>query len=100
MGHGDKELGSALMGNLLRKLWSMETKPARILFYNSGVKLLAADSPCLDGLDSLYGAGVDLIACGTCVDKFGLRGKLALGRVSDMQEIAEVIMTSPTVVTI
>lgn len=100
MGSGDDELGALLMGNLLRKLWALETKPRRIVFYNSGVRLLAEGSACLDGLDGLYKAGVDLIACGTCIDKYGLRGKLALGRVSDMQEIVETIMNSESVATI
>ena len=100
MGHGDAELGAKLMGSFLRKLWALETKPVRVVFYNSGVKLLAQGSPVLDALDGLYQAGVDLIACGTCAAHFDLKDKIAVGRVSDMQEIATIMMTSPAAVTV
>lgn len=96
-GSGDDDLGAKLMGSFLRKLWSMETKPERIVFYNSGVKLLAEDSAVLDALNGLSESGVDLIACGTCVTHFELKGKIAVGRVSDMTEIAEAIMAGGAV---
>ena len=96
-GAGDNELGTRLMGNFLRKLWSMESKPERIVFYNSGVKLLAEGSAVLDALNALAVSGVDLIACGTCVTHFELKGKLSLGRVSDMVEIAGTIMAGDAI---
>ncbi|MCP4684396.1 MAG: sulfurtransferase-like selenium metabolism protein YedF [bacterium] len=100
MGVGDEELGAKLMGPLLRKLWAAETKPEAILFYNSGVKLLAEGSPVLDALNGLFEAGVDLIACGTCCTYFGITERIVVGRINDMQEISEVMMTADSVVTI
>ena len=96
-GRGDEQLGAALMGNFLRKLWSLESKPDKIVFYNSGVKLLAEGSPVLDALNGLAEAGVDLIACGTCVTHFDLKARLVAGRISDMQEIATAIMECESV---
>lgn len=96
-GQGENELGAKLMGNFLRKLWSLESKPKKIIFYNTGVKLLAEGSAVLDALNALAEAGVDLIACGTCVTHLELKGKLALGRVSDMQEIATELMAGDAV---
>jgi len=96
-GHGENELGAKLMGNFLRKLWSLENKPRKIVFYNTGVKLLAEGSAVLDALNALSEAGVELIACGTCVTDLQLKGKLALGRVSDMQEIAAALMAGDAV---
>jgi selenium metabolism protein YedF len=100
MGRGDDVLGSQLLGNFLRKLWVAPEKPAAILFYNSGVKLLGQGSLVLDALDGLARAGVDLIACGTCVGHFNLESKLAVGRVSDMQEIVAWKMSADQVITI
>lgn len=100
LGLGDDDLGAQLMGSFLRKLWQIDNKPARIIFYNSGVKLLAEGSPVLDALHGLSAAGVDLIACGTCVTYFGIKDKVAVGRISDMTEIATELMVSPSVVTI
>lgn len=100
LGSGDDDLGTQLMGRFLRKLWQVDNKPARIIFYNSGVKLLVEGSPVLDALHGLSAAGVDLIACGTCVTYFGIKDKFAIGRISDMTEIATELMVSPSVVTI
>lgn len=100
MGAGDNELGAKLIGSLLRKLWAAETRPEAILFYNSGVKLLAEGSSALDALNGLYEAGVDLIACGTCCTFFDITEKVKVGRIGDMQEISGIMMSADSVVTI
>ena len=100
LGSGSEELGKNLMGSFLRKLWMLESKPDAIIFYNAGVKLLAEGSSVLDALDALIGAGVDLIACGTCVGYYKLDGKLVVGRMSDMKEIASILMASESVITV
>lgn len=97
-GRGDDELGAKLMGSFLRKLCVMEKRPERIVFYNSGVKLIAEGSDVLDALGTFADQGVELIACGTCLTHFGLLDKIAVGRKSDMQEIASVITGSDDVV--
>ena len=100
MGCGSDELGATLMGSFLRKLWGSKEKPERILFYNSAVKLMAEGSPVLDALDGLADAGVDLIACGTCVTFFDLKDKMVIGRISDMNEISTAMLNSDKAVTI
>jgi selenium metabolism protein YedF len=99
-GRGDDGLGAKLMGSFLRKLCVMEQTPERIVFYNSGVKLIAEGSEVLDALSTLANQGVELIACGTCLTHFGLLDKIAVGRKSDMQEIAGVITGADDVVTV
>jgi len=100
MGGGDEDLGKKLIGNFLRKLWASDTKPQTIIFYNSAVKLLAEGSPCLDAVEAVSKAGVDLVACGTCVGVYALEDKLKFGRISDMQTIVNIMMTSEKVITI
>ncbi len=99
-GQGDNELGEKLMGSFLRKLWSSDTQPNQILFYNSGVKLMAEGSSVLDALNGLSDKGVDLIACGTCVSHYDLKQKIAVGRVGDMNEIVDGVMKSSSVATV
>lgn len=99
-GQGDNELGEKLMGSFLRKLWSSDKQPNQILFYNSGVKLMAAGSLVLDALNGLSDKGVDLIACGTCVAHYDLKQDMVVGRVGDMNEIVNSMMTSTSVVTV
>ena len=99
LGDGDDLLGKQLMGSFLRKLWNSKEKPESILFYNSAVRLLASGSEVLDALEGLSHAGVDLIACGTCVGFYKLKDTMITGRVSDMQEIVGILMQTEKVVT-
>lgn len=100
LGRGDDELGKTVMGSFLRKLWASTIKPDHIIFYNNAVYLLMQKSGVLDALDGLSKAGVDLVACGTCVKFFNLEGKMAVGRVSDMVEIVSLLIKSEKVVTV
>jgi selenium metabolism protein YedF len=100
MGKGDDDLGKKLLCNFLRKLTLQEILPKAIIFYNSGVKLLAEGTPVLVELEALEKKGVDLIACGTCVNYFELEEKILVGRVSDMQEIVSHVIKDERVVTI
>jgi selenium metabolism protein YedF len=100
MGRGDKDLGRQLMAKFVQQLQTQSPKPRAMLFYNAGVKLLVNGSHCLDGLRHLEHDGTDLLACGTCVDHFGLRGQLGAGHVTDMREIVATMNAAPKVVTI
>lgn len=100
LGRGDEGLGQRLMGAFLRKLWAREEKPDAIICYNSGVKLMAKGSTVLDAMDGLSGAGVDILACGTCVEHYNLMNDMQVGRVSNMEEIASILMTAESVVTV
>ena len=51
-----------------------------------------------DLISALADQGVELIACGTCLTHFGLLEQIAVGRKSDMQEIAGVITSATDVV--
>jgi DsrE/DsrF-like family. len=100
LGRGAEDLGQKLMGTFLRKLWAGELKPAAIVCYNSAVKLMTDGSNVLDALTALEEAGVDILACGTCVDYYQLEDKLQVGRISNMEEIAAMLMTADSVVTV
>jgi sulfur relay (sulfurtransferase) complex TusBCD TusD component (DsrE family) len=42
--------------------------------------------------------GVEVLVCGTCLDYFGLMGKLQAGRVSNMAEITDRLMKAGRVI--
>jgi selenium metabolism protein YedF len=88
MGTGDDELGALLLRSFLKTQAELERKPDAILFYNDGVKLCCEGSTLLDDLRGLEAAGVEIIACGTCLNFFELADQLRVGRVTDMLEIA------------
>ena len=100
MGHGDSELGAALMGSFLRKLCLAENLPKEIIFYNSGVKLLAEGSTVLDAIEMLAKKGIHLMACGTCVGHYELKNVMESVQVGNMVGIISELMTSSQVVTV
>ncbi len=99
LGKGSDELGKTMIGGFLRKLWASPKKPDTIIFYNSAVNLLTTQSSVLDALTGLSKAGVDLVACQTCIGFYELDKKLAIGRIIDMQEVVSIVMKSDTVIT-
>jgi intracellular sulfur oxidation DsrE/DsrF family protein len=65
---------------------------------NSGVKLAVEGSESLDDLRALLDMGVDILVCGTCLDYFDLKDKLAVGEVSNAYTIAETLLGAGNVV--
>jgi hypothetical protein len=53
----------------------------------------------LDALSGLSKAGVDLVACQTCIGFYEIEKKLVIGRISEMQEIISILMKSEKVIT-
>lgn len=100
LGRGDEGVGQTLLGTFLRKSLASINKPDVIIFYNSGVKLLTRQSFFLDVLDGLERSGVELLACGTCVYKVCGQKSLAVGRISNMDEITDVLMNAERVTTL
>lgn len=99
LGRGDDALGAKLMGSYLRTLATVGEKADAIVFYNGAVRLLAPESAHLEALRTLHDAGVDLLACVTCLEHFALTQRLALGTVSNMREIVQRTMEAAKVIT-
>jgi selenium metabolism protein YedF len=100
LGRGSDELGSVLMRSFFYSLSEAEVLPRRVIFINSGVQLCCQDSPVLGSLLALEQKGVELLACGTCLDYYHLKEKLCAGSVSNMYTILEHLMAAEKVITL
>ena len=89
MGTGDAKLGTALMKAFVFALTKQDQLPDTILCYNSGASLTCEGSDTLADLKLLEGEGVTILTCGTCLDFYGLKEKLAVGGVTNMYDIVE-----------
>ena len=89
MGNQDSELGKKLIHNFFLKLIQAKEKPSHLLFVERGVQLLLPSFSAVDALRILADMGVELLACQTCLDYYGIRDKIAVGTVSNMPEIIE-----------
>jgi len=87
LGRGSEELGKILMRSFLQTLEQSEVLPQKILLVNSGVKLACEGSEVLEDLQEFAARGVELLSCGTCLDYFGIKKKLMVGKVTNMYEI-------------
>ncbi|NLM51958.1 MAG: sulfurtransferase-like selenium metabolism protein YedF [Firmicutes bacterium] len=87
LGQGDPELGKILMKSFFYALAESNHLPQSIYFINSGVKLVCSGSPVLDSLIRLQKRGVQLFACGLCLDYYKLKDHLQVGEVTNMYAI-------------
>ena len=87
MGRGSEELGKVLMRAFLNTVKELGVRPWRMVFINSGVKLVASDSEYVGILKDIEGLGIEIISCGTCLDYFHLKDRVGVGRISNMFEI-------------
>lgn len=89
MGNGNDELGSVLIKGFIFALTQMDTLPSSVIFYNGGARLTCDGSKSLDDIKLLEEQGVEIMTCGTCLDFYGIKESLCVGRVTNMYEITE-----------
>ena len=89
MGEGNEELGKVLIKGFLFAVSQLDTLPKTILFYNGGAKLTCEGSDSLADLKNMEAQGVEIMTCGTCLDYYQLKEKLAVGTVTNMYSIVE-----------
>ncbi|MDD5094339.1 MAG: sulfurtransferase-like selenium metabolism protein YedF [Dehalococcoidia bacterium] len=91
-GRGSDELGQLLMRSFLHTLNETSTLPDRIICLNSGAKLVVEGSQVLDDLCALSEKGIEILACGTCLGYYEIKDKVAVGRISNMYDIASALL--------
>ena len=72
--------------------------PETIVCYNTGAYLTCEGADTLEDLKSLEAEGMKILTCGTCLDFYGIKDKLAVGGVTNMYEIVEVMENAKTIV--
>ncbi len=100
MGSAEPSLQRELLQKYLHLLGENDTLPGAICFYTEGVKLVVEGSPVLETLKSLEDKGVHLIICQSCLNYFGLAGKVRVGIVGGMGDILLAQVEAAKVITI
>jgi selenium metabolism protein YedF len=100
LGRDDQQLGSYLMKSFLDTLGGLTSRPETIIFINNGAKLVTKDSPVLGELLQLEDLGIEILACGTCLSRFELSAKVAVGKVSNMYNIADTLLRADKIVSL
>ena len=99
MGRGDDELGTVLIKSFVHTVADLGKKPDVMIFYNTGVKLTIEGSDVLEDLKQMNSEGVQILVCGTCLNYFEIKDKLAVGTVSNMYDIVETMSSAGRLLT-
>jgi intracellular sulfur oxidation DsrE/DsrF family protein len=100
MGNAPEDLRLTLVKNYLGLLKDEKKLPVALLFYGEGVKLVCSDSPVIESLTVLSERGVNLIACKTCLNYFGLSDQVKVGHAGTMSDILTVQLAADKVITL
>ncbi len=98
MGRGNDALGGVLMRAYIKTIKHLSPLPAKIFFYNTGVKITATQSDLIAPLRELADMGVEIYSCGTCLDFFNLKDSLLVGNPSNMFEIMDAMAQASKVI--
>ena len=91
LGGNDNELGEVLMKAFLGCISKLSRRPAVMAFMNEGVKLVLPESSACEYIKELEKAGTKILVCGTCTTHFNITDKVAVGTISNMFEIMEMV---------
>lgn len=97
-GEGDRDFSQNLLNVFLQSVLQSGHKPKAILMANSGVKLLAEDSPFRRVLEDFQKQGTEVLACGLCVEFYGLQKSVAKNQITNMLAICQYLFESDRVI--
>ncbi len=100
LGHGDDNLGQALMKNFLKTLKEIGKDLWRVIFLNNGVKLTVNGSDAVEPLKELEQMGVKILVCGTCLSYFNLLEEKAVGETTNMLDVVTSLQIADNVINI
>lgn len=98
MGEGEEQLGKTLLKGFIYALTELEQLPKHMIFYNKGATLTVEGSDSLEDLKHLEAQGVEIVTCGACLNYYGITDKLAVGSVTNMYAIAELMMNATKII--
>jgi len=100
IGAGAPDLGAKLAEVFFGVLAESPSRPAKMIFLNSGILLTTAGSPAEDQLKKLEEEGTEISSCITCLTYFDRMEKVVVGERSNMKETVSSLAGFKKVVTI
>jgi selenium metabolism protein YedF len=85
----EEELGRILMKAFFETMKVYKQLPHTIFFLNTGVYLTTTNTEIAALLQDVENMGVEIYSCGTCLTKYNLESKLAVGHRGTMNIVVE-----------
>lgn len=89
LGRGDEKLGESVLETYFTLLKQQEVLPKAIFCMNSGVLTMSDDSFVSVHLKEMEDKGVEILACKTCAEHYGIQDRLTVGKISGMGHFIE-----------
>jgi selenium metabolism protein YedF len=99
LGEGDRDFSQQLLNLFLQSYYEAGHRPRAILMANTGVKLMQPDSQFAKVLHDFREAGCEVLACGLCVDYYGLKEVVPKDQITNMFAICEYLAAADKVLT-
>ncbi|MDR2795215.1 MAG: sulfurtransferase-like selenium metabolism protein YedF [Spirochaetaceae bacterium] len=100
MGRGAEELGRLLIKGFVFSLSQLSTPPEAVIFLNGGAHLTTEGANTVADLKALEARGAEIYTCGTCANYYKLTDALAVGSITDMMSITNILANASSVITI
>jgi selenium metabolism protein YedF len=98
LGEGDAEFSKTLINLFLQTVFDSGHRPRAILLMNSGVRLMAKTSQALKVLEDFRKDDVEVLACGLCVDFYGVKEDVPKEQITNMFAICEYLFAADRII--
>ncbi len=100
MGAGAEELGTLLIKGFIFALTELDPPPRAVIFLNGGARLTSEGANTVRDIAALEKKGTRIYTCGTCLNYYGIKDRLAVGEVTDMMNIARMLNDARKVISL
>ncbi|MBX9948980.1 MAG: sulfurtransferase-like selenium metabolism protein YedF [Candidatus Obscuribacterales bacterium] len=97
-GEGDRDFSVNLLNVFLQTILQAGHRPQAILLANTGVRLMDPDFSVRKVLDDFRHEGVEVLACGLCVEFYGLKDKIKPEQITNMYAICEYLFAADKII--
>jgi selenium metabolism protein YedF len=92
LGDGEPDLGLKLMNSFLDMLLESDDIPSRIICMGTGIYLTTFGSPVEKQMNQLAEAGCEILSCSTCLEYYGRKDSLFVGKATTMKDTVRAMM--------
>jgi len=98
IGSEEEKLGKMLMKGFLGNVKNLDTKPKTVIFVNNSVKMLTLNEETIPLVKEIEELGIEVLACGACLEYFDIVDKLAVGKVTDSLTVGNKLFNADKIV--
>jgi len=98
VGSEEPELGRRLMFGFLANVKNMDLLPETMIFVNNSIRMLTVNEETVPVVQELVERGVEVLACGACLEYFSLTDELKTGSITDALTVADKLFKADKVI--